>query len=237
MRKTTPSFFVFLIALVAALPATAAPRTRIANLGHAVLSGRVVDVTTANPIIGLEVEGAGFFARTDAAGRFTVEVPIGQAINFTFRRSGYEPFNETITVTGRTERTFQLRSLPAARITSVDGVTRFVDRDSIEFGWAVPFSGYRRDRSARMCRAGQGEFLLDRNQLERVEGPALTATETSCCATNPLTGATFQLANGDRYTAYFLESCNSAVMEVIARDHVTYELVFVPIRDLRELVF
>ena len=235
MRKTTSLVLLFL-SLSVALPVMAEPRNRIANRGHAVLNGRVVDATGGAGVVQVEVEGGNFFTRTDSAGRFSLELPAGTAITFTFKRTGYETLTEKITLTGRTDREFRLTARPTARIVTAAGVTHQVDADSVEFGWAVPFSGYRRDRSAQMCRPGGGEFKLDRDDVRRVEGPATTVTDAACCANNALTGAVFEMKSGERQTAYFLESCRSAVMEVIARDHVTYNLVFVPLRDLKEVV-
>ncbi|HEX6179532.1 MAG TPA: hypothetical protein VF057_14305 [Thermoanaerobaculia bacterium] len=235
MRKTT-SLAVLFLSLVVSLPAVAAQRSRITNRGYAVLNGKVVDATGGAGVFQVEVEGGNFFARTDNSGRFTLELPIGTAITFTMKRTGYETLTEKITLSGRTDREFRLTARPTARIVTTSGVNYHVDADSVEFGWAVPFSGYRRDRSAQMCRPGGGEFKLDRDDVRRVEGPATSVTDAACCANNPLTGAVFEMKNGERQTAYFLESCKSAVMEVIARDHATYNLVFVPLRELQEVV-
>ena len=235
MRKTT-SLSVLFLCLAVVLPAEAAQRNRIANRGHAVLNGRVLDATTGAGVVLVEVEGGSFYARTDNAGRFTLQLPIGTAITFTMKRTGYETRSETVTITGRTDREFRLTSRPTARIVTTGGVTHHVDADSVEFGWAVPFSGYRRDRFAQMCRPGGGEFKLDRDDVRRVEGPATSVTDAACCANTPLTAAVVEMKNGERQTAYFVESCRSAVMEVIARDHVTYNLVFVPLRELQEVV-
>lgn len=232
MRKT----IVLVLCLLSASAAVAATRRRIVSVAQATLTGRVVDLTTTAPVVQVEVEGSRLFARTDASGRFTLQLPAHQGVTLTFKRTGYETLTQTVMLTGNADRTFQLKPAPTARITTLSGTTHDVDADSVEFGWAIPFLGYRRDRSAKMCRPGGGEFMLDRNEIDRIEGPAITATDAACCANNPLTGAVFEMANGQRITAYFLESCNSAVMEVIARDHVTYELVFVPLRDLREVV-
>jgi hypothetical protein len=227
---------ILIVCLLLSGTVAAATRTRITSISYATLEGRVVDAATNAPVTQVEVEGARFFARTDSQGRFTLRLPVGQAIPFAFKRSGYQTLTETITLTGNADRTFHLTTGRIARILTTSGVTHQVDADSVEFGWAVPFSGYRHDRSAPMCRAGGTEFTLDRNEVERIEGPAVTAAETSCCPTTMLTGAVFELATGERFTAYFKDSCNNNIMEVIARDHATYEQVFVPLRDLRELV-
>lgn len=236
MRKTT---LFFLLLLVSSTASAASSRQRIVgrtSAPQATLSGHVRDLATNGVVFSVEVEGPRLFARTDGEGNFTLRLPVGQPVILTFRRSGYETLTQTVTIAGDERREFRLTSLPTARITTTNGTSYTVDADTVEFGWAIPFSGYRRDRSARMCRPGGGEFTLDRAEIDRVEGPAVTVTDAACCTKTALTGAVFELATGERITAYFMESCDSAIMEVIARDHVTYGLVFVPLRDLREVV-
>lgn len=237
MRKTILfSLFVF----IAASAPAASFRHRIINLPagpQATLSGQVRDLTTNAPAAGIEVEGPRRFASTDAEGKFTMQLPVGQPVTLTFTRPGYETLTETFTLAGNESRVFRLTALPTARITTTGGVNHAVVADTVEFGWMIPFSGYRRGRSAKMCRPGGGEFTLDRVEIDRIEGPAITVTDSACCTKTSLTGAVFELATGERRTAYFMDSCDFAVMEVIARDQATYELVFVPLRDLREVVF
>ncbi|HUP48029.1 MAG TPA: carboxypeptidase-like regulatory domain-containing protein [Thermoanaerobaculia bacterium] len=237
MHRTTLSI---LLILFVSSTAAAAGRHRIVSLpvvAEATLSGEVRDLTTSGAVVEVAVEGPRRFARSDDSGKFTMQLPVGLPVTLSFSRTGYETLTETITIAGNTSRTFHLRSLPTATITDTSGRSSVVDSDTVEFGWAIPFLGYRRDRMAEMCRAGGVKFTLDRSEIDRIEGPAVVTTDAACCTQGPLTGAVFELATGERVTAYFLDSCDGAIMEVIARDHVTYQLVFVPFSQLREVVF
>src|SRR5687767_6774896 len=129
MHRTIP-LILLLFASIAS-----AQRHRIVSLPdppQAKLSGQIVDLTTAGTIVEVVVEVPRRFARGDAKGKFTLQLPIGQPITLKFSRTGYETLTETVTITGDTTRTFQLRPLPTARITDVNGTTYTVDADTVE---------------------------------------------------------------------------------------------------------
>ena len=237
MRKTT---LFFLLVLIASSAPAAASRQRIINRPtgpQATLSGQTRDAVTDATAVSIEVEGPRRYATTDAEGKFTMQIPVGLPVTLTFHRAGYETLTETVTITGNESRVFRLTPLPTARITRLSGVSHAVAADTVEFGWMVPFSGYRRHRSALMCRPGGGEFILDRSEIDRVEGPALTVMDAACCPDKLVRGAVFELATGEKITAYFMDTCDAATMEVIARDQTTYEMIFVPLSELVEVVF
>lgn len=238
MRKTTSLFLIFLSS--ATLAAAAPQRHRIVNLPTAppvTLTGQVLDATDGSAVVQVEVSaGPHRFARTDGEGKFTLQLPKGLATTVTFSRTGYETLTQNLTINGAESKTFQLRGKPTARIVTTAGATHIIDSDSLEFGYAIPFLGVRHDPVAKMCRAGGQRFDLNRNDVKRVQGPAVSTTEAACCTRGPMTGAAFTLASGETVTAYFMDSCEHPHTQVFARNHKTWEQVIIDLAEVSEVV-
>lgn len=238
MRKTTSLFLIVLFS--AALADAATQRHRIVNLPTAppvTLTGQVLDSTDGSAVVQVEVSaGPHRFTRTGTDGKFTLQMPKGLATAVTFSRTGYETLTQSLTINGAESRTFQLRPKPTARLVTTAGATHIIDADSVEFGYAIPFLGVRHNPVARMCRAGGQQFDLNRKDVKRVQGPAVSATESACCTRGPLTGATFTLAGGETVTAYFMDSCEHPHTQVFARNHKTWEQVIIDLGEVSELV-
>jgi len=238
MRKTTALFLILLSTATFANAAT--QRHRIVNLPTApqvTLSGQVVDLGDSSAVVQVEVAGGpNRFARTGSDGKFTLQMPQGIPVTLTFSRSGYETLTESITLSGAAARTFQLRAKPTARIVTTTGTTHIIDADSLEFGYAIPFLGVRHDPIAKMCRFGGQQFDLNRDDIQRVQGPALSTTQASCCTRGPMTGANFTLRSGEQVTAYFMDSCEHPHTQLFARNHKTWEQVIVDLSEVSEVV-
>lgn len=238
MRKTIPLFLILLSS--ASLADAATQRHRIVNLPTAppvTLTGQVLDAADGSPVVQVEVSaGPHRFARTGTDGKFTLQMPKGLATTVTFSRTGYEALTQSLTINGAENRTFQLRAKPTGRIVTSTGTTHTIDSDSLEFGYAIPFLGVRHDPVSKMCRVGGQQFDLNRNDVKRVQGPAVSTTEAACCTRGPMTGAAFTLASGETVTAYFMDSCEHPHTQVFARDHKTWELVIVDLSQVSEVV-
>ncbi len=237
MRGLAP---ILVIAFLISSDAYAGQKRRavIHALGEATLTASVADSVTNLPVVSVEVSGPGVFARSDRAGNFSLSLPVGQAVELTFSRSGYKPHVETVTIFSDTTRpAFRLESAPTVKITTRAGEVFEVDQETFEFGYPEFFLGYRRDRKASMCEQGGGAFTLDRDDIRRIRGPFFTSIDFSCCQQGTPAGLEFQLENGDVKRAYFLDSCLGRKMELIALDHVTYQAVFVKIGDVDEVTF
>lgn len=238
MRKTTSLFLILLFAATLANAAT--QRHRIVNLPTAppvTLTGQVLDATDGSAVVQVEVSaGPHRFTRTGTDGKFTLQMPKGLAMTVTFSRTGYETLTQSLTINGAESKTFQLRAKPTARIVTTTGATHIIDSDSLEFGYAIPFLGVRHDPVAKMCRASGQQFDLNRNDVKRVQGPAVSATEAACCTRGPMTGAAFTLASGETVTAYFMDSCEHPHTQVFARNHKTWEQVIIDLAQVSEIV-
>lgn len=238
MPKTTVLFLILLSSTTIANAAN--QRQRIVGLPTAppvTLTGQVLDLVGGGPVVQVEVAGGpNRFVRTGADGKFTLEMPKGISVSLTFARTGYETLTQVLKMTGPETRTFQLRARPTARISTTSGVNHDVDSDSLEFGYAIPFLGVRHDPIAKMCRTGGQQFDLNRNDVKRIQGPAVTTTEAACCTRGPLTGAVFTLASGEQVTAYFVDSCEHPHMQLFARNHKTWEQLIIDLAEITEVV-
>ena len=238
MRRLAP-FLVIAFLISSDSYAGQKRRAVIHAQAEATLTASVADAASNQPVVSVEVTGPGVFGRSDRFGNFTVSLPVGQAVELTFSRSGYKPHVETVTIFSNTTASspFRLESAPTVKITTRAGAVFEVDQETFEFGYPEFFLGYRRDRKAAMCEQGGGAFTLDRDDIRRIRGPFFSSIDFSCCQQGTPEGLEFQLENGDTKRAYFLDSCLGRKMELIAADHVTYQLVFVKIGDVAEVVF
>lgn len=235
MRKTT----LLIVFLLSASSLLAAGRHRIVGLPTAppvTVNGQIVDAATKQPVAFVEVQGARDTLRADETGKFSITVPAGVPATLTFTRTGYETLEQTLTISEAGNHTFEMQPLPTATIRTTDGTTRIVDIDSIEFGYAIPFLGTRSGRSVELCRPGAADFSLDYTGINRIIGPAVTTTLGACCATGPLTGARFVLANNEEVTAYFVDSCEHPDIYIFARDHVTWRRFSVSMSEIAEVI-
>ena len=238
MRRLAP---IFVIAFLISSDSYAGQKRRavIHAIGEATFTASVADSATNQPVVSVAVSGPGVFASSDRAGRFTLTLPVGQPVELTFSRTGYNQRVETVTIFSDTTASspFRLESRPTVKITTRAGALFEVDQETFEFGYPEFFLGYRRDRKAEMCEQGGGAFTLDRDAVRRIRGPMFSAIDFSCCPQGTPEGLEFQLKTGETKRAFFLDSCLGRKMELIAQDHVTYQGVFVKIGDVAEVVF
>jgi hypothetical protein len=197
------------------------------------LIGEVRDAASNAPVVMAEVAAAGDVARTDRAGKFTIPIPKGQSVAVTVSRSGYEKTTTTLKLTANSSQNFQLTSRPTTRIVTAEK-TYIVDDDTLEFGYAIPFQGFHRDRVLKLCRAGESKVDLDRTEIRRIVGPMTTATEASCCST-PVSGMSFTRGSGMPIVYYFADSCLGYPILVFGRDHATWDVITVRLADVQEV--
>lgn len=228
-------FMLFLS--LSSLDAFAAQKRRAVQMPsteRVTLTGEVRDAATSAPVVMAEVSAAGDVARTDRAGKFTIPVPKGQTVTITVSRTGYEKTTASLKLTANSSQNFQLTSHPTTRIVTTEK-TYLLDDDSLEFGYAIPFQGFHRDRVLKLCRTGESKVDVDRSELRRIAGPMSTATEASCCTT-PVSGMSFTRTSGETAVYYFVDSCLGYPVLVFGRDHATWDVVTVRLADVQEIV-
>jgi hypothetical protein len=138
---------------------------------------------------------------------------------------------------GTTTQRFPLVARPTVQVRTTAGATYPLATETVEFGYVVPFSGFTKDRAANMCRRDGSQFLPDRDQIRRIEGPAKQTTSAACCANGPVTSVTIEMKSGEKDEAFFVDSCFGYTMEIIGLDNVTAKIVDLKLADVAEVVF
>jgi transcriptional antiterminator Rof (Rho-off) len=227
----------FALLVLVALPLFAAKHRAVSvpQTREVTLVAEVVDAENGKPVVEVDVLTPSGSLHADTAGRVTVTVPLGQPVAFTFSRTGYETLTEVVTVDSDSRRTFRMTSKPTTLARTRSGKTYELDASSLEFGHVVPFLGYSKAAEIKACRSGGGEVVLNNDTVRKLTGPAFSNIELACCPRGTPVGLEVELTSGERVRAYFTDFCEARQTEIIARDHATWQLVFIPVTDLAEL--
>jgi hypothetical protein len=234
------------LAFVLAVPSFAATKRRAANHPAAGgqltadITGTVLDNGTGQPISSVRVKVGRESDTTDAAGKFDLKTVTGfnGSINVEVTRSGYTSKTVRLTTGGKQDLTIRLDPTPTVRVRKVDGTTYDIDFDSAEFGYAVTFSGYRSDTFEDFCKADGTSIAVDRTQLRRITGPAVTATGSACCPNTAAVKVNIELKTGEKTDVVFLDACNGYPnIDFLGRDHTTGKFQYIPFHDIAEITF
>lgn len=231
------------VALLVTLPASADKRraVRQPDAGPqltAIISGTVLDAVTGAPVSKARVTAGGDFGNTSDAGKFKLDgvVSFGK-IFLTVERSGYATKTITYTAGGTITETVRLDPTPTVRVVKTDGSTFNIDSESVEFGYAVPFSGYRKAESEDFCLSDGTKQVIDRSQIKKITGPATLVTQTPCCGTKQVQKVTLELRTGATVDAFFVDSCDGYTVDFIGREHVSGDFKYTKFSEAREIVF
>lgn len=233
LRITSLLLLTFLPTFLGAAPAR---RRALGSPVTAIFYGEVLDAVTGKPVIGATVNVPGAAAHTVSTGYFSLTLPVGHPISLSIERSGYETLTSTVTLVSAARQTFRMTPRPTVRVVTPTG-TADVDFESISFGWAEPFFGYRRFPEMNMCTATGQELKIEPAQISRITGPATASNVSACCSTNTVTGILVAMKNGQTTQAYFKDSCAGNRMELIGQDHVTHQFVSFLFTQIQEAVF
>ena len=237
---TTRRIAAVLLAL--ALPIFAAGQTkRRAVAPHATvfatLSGTVTDSTTGQPVVQAAVAADGRnAAQTDTKGQFTAKLTPGRDVPISIQRSGYETLNTTVNISGDATRSFKLVSKAVTTVRTVAGATIQVDTETIEFGYLAPFSGYVKDTKLNLCTGGGGSFTPDRADMKKITGGA-QVNDAACCSRGAIPAINVTLKSGGTTTGGFVDACVGYTVDLIGRDHVTAQPVYVHFPDIAQIDF
>jgi hypothetical protein len=236
-----------LVATFLAVPSFAAGKRRAAahpaaggQLVAESISGTVLDNGTGQPIVSVKVKAGRDSDTTDAAGKFELKNVVGYNgfINVEITRSGYTSKTVKLTTGGKQTLSIRLDPTPTVHVRKTDGTVYDIDLDSVEFGYVVPFSGYRSETFEDFCKADGTSLTVDRAQLRRVTGPAVTASGSACCPTTDSLRVNIELKTGEKLDVFFVDACNGYPnIDFIGRDHSTAKFQYIAFRDVAEITF
>jgi len=236
----TASLLALSLTITSTVFAQTAPKRRAVNPGiasaTATLTGIVLDATTGAPVIAVLVTSAGRRGHTEEHGNFFIKLVPGTAAPLTFTRSGYETFSTTVTIAGDDTQTFRLIPKATARIRTTAGATYDVDPETIEFGYAAPFSGYIKDTKLNLCKVGGESFTPDRADIKRIT-PGALMNDPKCCAQASIPTISVELKSGGTTTGGFADSCYGYKVDIVGQDHVTTNPVYFHFSDVVAVTF
>ena len=234
-----------LLAVLLSLPLFAAQKRRSAgtpDLGSgadatATVSGTgtVTDAVTGLPVSFAMITAGKVRVFTGRRGTFSLKAvtTLGD-VDVTASRTGYQ--SSTIRISaGTQELNFRLQSRPTASLRKNDGTTVALDDDSVIFGYVFPFMGYQTKTGNYFCTTAGTRENIPMAQIKRVTGLGI-AVPTSCCQ-RPGQRVLLELRDGTIQDATFVDSCYGAMVDLIARDRVTSDYIYVPFGEVAEIVF
>lgn len=234
------------LCLFSTLSAHAAKRRAVAHpspagdlITSALITGVVLDDTTGVPIASARLSIGAKSDVTAADGKFSAKNVSGYGfISVEATRSGYLPASTKLTTSGDHQVTLRMTPTPTVHARKTDGTTYNLDFESLEFGYAVPFSGYRQYQYEEFCKNGVN-VQIDRSEIKQINGPATVVTGAPCCPTKDVLKVNLELKTGENVDVYFIDSCEAGVtrIDLIARDHTQGQFVYLPFSELSEVVF
>lgn len=229
-----------LIAVMLAAPAFAAGKRRAVThpsntLSDVTVKGVVLDDATSQPVRNVDISSGSAKTISDATGRFQLVFKSSANVQLKISRSGY--VTKDLTVTPGSDTTIRLTPTPTVRVKMTTAGTEYaVDAESVQFGFESPMSGYPMNEYPRFCRNGQ-EFQPERSTLAKIEGPATSVTDASCCDRGPVMSVKVTLKSGETANARFADNCFGYQPVFVARDHVSGEFRYLHFTEISEVVF
>jgi len=199
--------------------------------------GTVTDAETGLPVAFVTITaGKRFRVTTSRLGTFSLSAvtTLGD-VDVTAARSGYHSSTVSISGTGTHELNFRLQGRPTTAIRGIDGTTVALDDDSVKFGYVVLFGGYQTATGNNFCLPDGAQTKIPMADIRRVTGPGI-AVQTSC-SQRPAQRVHLELRDGTTRDATFVDSCYGYTVDLIGRDHVTGDGVFVPFGEVLEINF
>jgi hypothetical protein len=227
---------IFLLSLVVALPAFARVRA-VATPNAAILySATVVDAVTAHPVVGAQVANGGLTTTTNNSGAFTIPVYAGLETTLIVSRTGYDTAQAKLVVQpGLPGVPIKLQPRPTVTVHTKSGQTAQLDADSFLFIYVQPLLTQFTSPTARFCANGN-EIDVDRSQISRIIGPAVSSAGGACCNLTVL-WFDVELKSGDRQHVSLVFDCYTYDCYIGGRDHDTYQLSYFSFADISEVDF
>jgi hypothetical protein len=199
--------------------------------------GTVTDAASGLPVAFATITTTnGLHLYTSRFGTFSVSAvsKLGD-VDVTAGRTGYQSSTVKISGTETHELDFRLQSRPAAVLRKTDGTEVALDDDSVKFGYIVPFINYQTATGNSFCMNDGTQARIPVAQMTRITSMG-TAVPGSCCQ-NPAQRVLLELRDDTIHDATFIDSCYGYSVDLIARDHATGDVLFVPFSEVSEIAF
>jgi hypothetical protein len=227
--------------MCAALPLAAATRRHpVAPLANVTISGVVRDAVTGLPILGAIVHSGTSFCQqggTKADGVYSLSIPGARPVLITVEQFAYE--TQTVAFTGAAGSTldFALTPRPVATVKMVNGDTHIVTLDTALFGFAVPLSNYALGDNANLCKTDGSSFAPSKHDFAKIIGPPASVTYAPCCTFGPILTMNVEMKSGEKFLAYFHDSCYEGEIDFVGRERSTGTYVYLDFTTIAEIDF
>lgn len=239
--------FALVVSCLAAVSSDALPRRRAVrhpSTGPTLqieLNATVLDNVTGAPVVAAVVEAGTHSRATNTSGKVTIKELEGLfgELKVTVSRSGYVAQSLTLTTGGKHDITVRLQPTPTVRVRKIDNTTFDLDFESLEFGYPIPFSGYRAAEFEDFCKPDGTAVTINRSQIARITGPATTVKFAPCCPGDVDTvKVNVTLKTGETTDLYFVDACNGfPKIDVIGREHVNAKFQYIAFAEIAEVIF
>jgi hypothetical protein len=237
---------LFILSLLTGVSAHAGKRRAVAHpspsgdlISVAILSGVVLDDATGLPVNAARVSVGTKSDVTGSDGKFSVKNATGYgSIAVEATRSGYLPKSMNITTSGNQQITLRMTPTPPVLVKRTDGTTVSLDYESVEFGYPIVFSGYRKYQYEDFCKNGVA-VQIDRSEIKKINGPATIVSGSPCCPSKDVLKVNLELKTGEKVDVYFIDSCEAGEtkIDLIGREHIQGQFVYIGFSELSEVVF
>jgi len=204
------------------------------------ISGVVRDAATGLPITGAVVHSGTRFCQqggTKADGVYSLNIPAGRSVLIAVDHFAYQTQTVPFTTAAGTTLDFALTALPVATVKMVNGDTHIVTLDTAQFGYAVVFSNYVRGDNANLCKTDGSSIAPSKVDFARIIGPPTSVNFAPCCTCGPILMVNVEMKSGDKFTAYFHDSCYEAEIDFIGRERSTGQYVYLDFTTIAEIDF
>jgi len=198
--------------------------------------GTVTDAGTGLPVVSATITASnGIHVFSSRFGTFSLSGVVTPGdVDVTAGRTGYQSSTVRISGTGTCEMNFRLQSRPTATLRKIDGTTVALDDDSVKFGYVVPFINYQTATGNDFSMNDGTRARIPMAQIVRITGLGISEPTSSC--QRPAQRVLLELRDGTIHDATFIDSCYGYSVDLIGRDHVSGESVFVPFGEVSEIV-
>ncbi len=245
LRTLSRILLLTLLAFATALPMLATTRRRAIRFSpprppEVMLTGTVLDDVTGAPVVSADVSvlNRNAFTTTDALGKFVVNVPANTQVTIEISRVGYQTLQAQVSIPAEGTQQFRLAALTTVEVRMASGQIYHVDLETVEFGYITgPFTGYNKSSRLNLCKPGGSSFTPDRTAIQRITGPATAATHSACCPNAQLQAINIELKSGESTQAFLIDTCNAYKIDLVARDHTTFDPVYLGLAQIAEIKF
>ena len=119
----------------------------------------------------------------------------------------------------------------------VNGDTHIITMDTAQFGYAVVFSNYVRGDNANLCKSDGSSIAPSRDAFSKIIGPPTSVNFALCCTFGPILTVNVEMKSGEKFPAYFHDSCFESEIDFIGRDRATGQYDYLDFTTIAEIDF